>query len=111
MVYAANFVAVGSGVYVVTVELSRAEKTVVDFVSIGLISRVSFLNEEQPMSQDERIEALMAAFRKTEYFKWMERQNIPVIDGYGVEDVRDLPTAPWGRTGRRGGPHTAYAPV
>ncbi len=51
------------------------------------------------MSQDERIEALMAAFRKTEYFKWMERQNIPVIDGYGVEDVRDLPTAPWARTG------------
>ena len=36
------------------------------------------------MSQDERIKALMAAFHKTTYFKWMASQNIPVIDGYGV---------------------------
>ena len=51
------------------------------------------------MSQDERISALMAAFHKTAYFKWMARQNIPIVDGYGVEDVRDLPMAPWARTG------------
>ncbi len=51
------------------------------------------------MPQGERIAALMAAFHKTEYFKWMARQNIPVIDGYGVEDVRDLPMSPWARTG------------
>ena len=51
------------------------------------------------MSQDERINALMAAFHKTAYFKWMIRQSIPVIDGYGVEDVRDLPLARWARTG------------
>ncbi|HKY08462.1 MAG TPA: hypothetical protein VJQ55_09480 [Candidatus Binatia bacterium] len=51
------------------------------------------------MSKDDRIEVLMSAFQKTEYFKWMARQNIPVIDGYGIEDVRDLPTAPWARTG------------
>jgi oxalate decarboxylase/phosphoglucose isomerase-like protein (cupin superfamily) len=51
------------------------------------------------MSQDERIKVLMAAFQKTAYFKWMARQNIPVIDGYGVEDVRNLPMAPWARTG------------
>ena len=50
------------------------------------------------MSADERVAALMAAFRKTEYFKWMARQNVPVIDGYGVEDVRDLPMSPWART-------------
>lgn len=50
------------------------------------------------MSADERIAALLAAFRKTEYFKWMARQNVPVIDGYGVEDVRDLPMSPWART-------------
>ena len=42
------------------------------------------------MSQDERIETLMAAFRKTTYFKWMARQGIPVVDGYGVEDVCDI---------------------
>ncbi|HZH83387.1 MAG TPA: hypothetical protein VFD87_09595, partial [Phototrophicaceae bacterium] len=51
------------------------------------------------MSQNERITALMAAFHKTTYFKWMMHQNIPVVDGYGVEDVRDIALAPWHRTG------------
>jgi len=51
------------------------------------------------MSQDERVQALMAAFQKTAYFKWMASQGIPVIDGYGVEDVREIAVAPWARTG------------
>src|ERR1041384_6671332 len=51
------------------------------------------------MSQQERIEALMAAFRKTAYFKWMAREVIPVVDVYGVEDVREINPAPWARTG------------
>ena len=41
----------------------------------------------------------MAAFQKTAYFKWMARQDIPIIDGYGIEDVRDIPTSTWARTG------------
>ena len=51
------------------------------------------------MSIDQRIEALMAAFRKTTYFKWMAEERIPVVDGFGVEDVRDIKTAHWPRTG------------
>jgi hypothetical protein len=51
------------------------------------------------MSQGGRIKALMAAFQKTAYFKWMASQSIPVVDGYGVEDIRDLPMARWARTG------------
>ena len=51
------------------------------------------------MSQDERVEALMAAFQKTAYFKWMARQGIPIIDGYGLEDVREVATADWPRIG------------
>src|SRR6266508_624621 len=51
------------------------------------------------MAQDERVQALMAAFQKTAYFKWMASQGIPVIDGYGVEDVREIAVAPWARTG------------
>lgn len=51
------------------------------------------------MAQNERLNVLMAAFQKTAYFKWMARQDIPVIDGYGIEDVRDIPTSPWARTG------------
>ncbi len=51
------------------------------------------------MAQEERVRALMAAFKKTTYFKWMDRQEIPIHDGYGMQDVRDLPTSPWRRTG------------
>ncbi len=51
------------------------------------------------MAQDERVKALMAAFQKTAYFKWMARQGIPVVDGYGVEDVRDIAMASWARMG------------
>jgi len=51
------------------------------------------------MAQNERLNVLMAAFQKTAYFKWMVRQDIPVIDGYGIDDVRDIPTSPWARTG------------
>ena len=46
------------------------------------------------MSQDDRIKALMAAFHKTTYFKWMASQNIPVIDGYGW---KTSVTSPWRR--------------
>jgi oxalate decarboxylase/phosphoglucose isomerase-like protein (cupin superfamily) len=49
------------------------------------------------MIQQERVSALMAAFQKTTYFRWMARQGIPIIDGYGVEDVRDIATSPWAR--------------
>ncbi|MBM2804298.1 MAG: Cupin protein [Deltaproteobacteria bacterium] len=51
------------------------------------------------MSIDQRVEALMAAFRKTTYFKWMAKEAIPVVGGFGVEDVRNIATAPWARTG------------
>ena len=46
------------------------------------------------MSIDQRVEALMAAFRKTTYFKWAAKQGLPVVDGFGVEDVRDVAMAP-----------------
>ena len=51
------------------------------------------------MAQNPRIEALMAAFHKTTYFRWMAKEAIPVVDGYGVEDVRNVAMAPWSRTG------------
>jgi len=51
------------------------------------------------MSQDERVRTLMAAFQKTAYFRWMKGQGIPIVDGYGVEDVRNIALSPWARTG------------
>jgi oxalate decarboxylase/phosphoglucose isomerase-like protein (cupin superfamily) len=51
------------------------------------------------MGQDERVKALMTGFQKTTYFKWMASQGIPVVDGYGVKDVREITMTPWARTG------------
>jgi oxalate decarboxylase/phosphoglucose isomerase-like protein (cupin superfamily) len=51
------------------------------------------------MSRDERVKDLMAAFEKTTYFQWMKRQGIPIVEGYGLEDVRDVQMAQWSRTG------------
>ena len=51
------------------------------------------------MARDDRVKDLMAAFQKTTYFKWMADQRIPVIDGYGVEDVREVKMDFWPRLG------------
>ena len=51
------------------------------------------------MPNDARIKDLMAAFEKTAYFRWMRRQAIPVVDGYAVEDVREVKLSRWDRTG------------
>jgi oxalate decarboxylase/phosphoglucose isomerase-like protein (cupin superfamily) len=51
------------------------------------------------MSRDERVKDLMAAFEKTAYFQWMKKQGIPMVEGYGLEDVREVALAPWARTG------------
>ena len=56
------------------------------------------------MSRDARVRDLMAAFKKTAYFQWVACQGIPVIDGYGVEDVREVAMDYWPRLG--GGPPT-----
>jgi oxalate decarboxylase/phosphoglucose isomerase-like protein (cupin superfamily) len=53
------------------------------------------------MILDERIKALMASFQRTAYFRWMEHQGIPVVGGYGLEDVRNVEMAHWPRTGGR----------
>ena len=42
------------------------------------------------------------AKRETSYEKWLKEEGIPVIDGYGVQDVTLLPRKPWARTGGSG---------
>ncbi len=53
------------------------------------------------MAGNDRIKDLMASFQKTAYFQWMHRQSVPIIDGYGVEDVREIKMAPWAHLGGR----------
>jgi quercetin dioxygenase-like cupin family protein len=40
--------------------------------------------------------------RTTSYDLWLREEDIPIIQGYGVEDVTALPRKPWKRTGGRG---------
>jgi oxalate decarboxylase/phosphoglucose isomerase-like protein (cupin superfamily) len=51
------------------------------------------------MARDQRVSVLMEAFEKTAYFRWMRKQGIPVIEGYGLADVRDVETKFWPRIG------------
>jgi len=54
------------------------------------------------MAVDKRMEKLMEANRKTSYFKWMAAEGLPIVEGHGVEDVRELELLPWSRTGGKG---------
>jgi len=45
---------------------------------------------------------LAVASRETSYEKWMREENIPVVEGYGVEDVTQLSLKPWARAGGKG---------
>lgn len=39
---------------------------------------------------------------KTAYERWMEREGIPIIEGYGVQDIRQLSLGRWRRFGCKG---------
>ena len=54
------------------------------------------------MATAQRMKELIAAFEKTTYVRWLRREGIPIHEGYGIEDVRQLELAPWPRTGGRG---------
>jgi len=40
--------------------------------------------------------------RETTYESWIKQEGIPVVEGYGVEDVRGISRQPWARTGGKG---------
>ena len=33
--------------------------------------------------------------RETNYEGWIRQQGIPIADGYGIQDVREIPRRPW----------------
>ncbi len=54
------------------------------------------------MSSENRIRNLVPALEKTPYGKWLKLEGLPVFEGYGLEDVRELELAPWARLGGKG---------
>ncbi|MFQ5851571.1 MAG: cupin domain-containing protein [Candidatus Binatia bacterium] len=45
---------------------------------------------------------LMVALQKTAYHQWMKSEGVPVVEGYGIEDLRQVYLAPWRRMGGKG---------
>ena len=54
------------------------------------------------MSLQEVVENVVEAFHKTTYAQWMKREGIPVVEGFGLSDVREIELAPWPRMGGKG---------
>lgn len=44
----------------------------------------------------------MASLQGTGYYRWMQSEGIPVVEGFSVEDVRALELGPWRRLGGKG---------
>jgi len=51
------------------------------------------------MASNSRVLALARARAKTYYERWMEKEDVPVVEGFGVSDVRRLSLKPWKRLG------------
>jgi len=41
-------------------------------------------------------------YEKTAYVRWIKSEGIPIHEGFGMQDVRDLALAPWKRKGGNG---------
>src|SRR3990172_3219159 len=45
---------------------------------------------------------LMASLEKTAYQRWIKGEGVPVVEGFGVEDVREMELGAWRRIGGKG---------
>jgi mannose-6-phosphate isomerase-like protein (cupin superfamily) len=51
---------------------------------------------------EAELKAMLASLERTGYCQWMRSEGVPVVEGFSVEDVRELKLAPWPRTGGTG---------
>lgn len=54
------------------------------------------------MSADKQMQDMMAGLLKTPYMQWQKSEGVPVIEGWGVEDLRKMELKPWARMGGKG---------
>ncbi|OGP25041.1 MAG: hypothetical protein A2038_02615 [Deltaproteobacteria bacterium GWA2_57_13] len=45
---------------------------------------------------------MMAALQGTAYFQWIKGEGLPLVEGLGLEDIRQVQLSPWRRTGGKG---------
>ena len=45
---------------------------------------------------------IVAALQNSAYHQWVKSEGLPMVEGYGIEDVREVKLSPWHRTGGKG---------
>lgn len=51
---------------------------------------------------EPQISSQPIAEKKSSYHKWIEGEGIPLIEGFFIEDIKEVPLEPWGRKGGLG---------
>jgi hypothetical protein len=51
---------------------------------------------------ESELKEMLASLERTGYWQWMRSEGVPVVEGFSVEDVRELKLAPWRRLGGSG---------
>ena len=51
------------------------------------------------MDSNVRRVGIAVARAKTYYERWMEKEGVPIVEGFGVTDVRRISLQPWSRLG------------
>lgn len=54
------------------------------------------------MLGNQAMRTRMASMQRTAYAKWQRQEGLPIIEGYGVEDLREVELGPWERLGGKG---------
>jgi len=51
---------------------------------------------------ESELKEMLASLDRTGYCQWMKSEGVPIVEGFSVEDVRELQLSPWRRLGGSG---------
>ena len=51
---------------------------------------------------ESELKEMLASLERTGYCQWMKREGVPIVEGFSIEDVRELKLSPWRRMGGSG---------
>jgi len=51
---------------------------------------------------ESELKEMLASLERTGYCQWMKTEGVPMVEGFSIEDVRELKLSPWRRMGGSG---------
>jgi hypothetical protein len=51
---------------------------------------------------ESELKEMLASLDRTGYCQWMKSEGVPIVDGFSVEDIRELKLGLWRRMGGSG---------